>query len=169
MNNVRSWAPGLLLIILGALLLAGNLYHVSMKQLWPVFVVGPGLFFFALFLSNQKDYGLLMPASILTVIGCLFFYCAFYGWYNMRYLWPWFMLAPAIGFVLMYFLGIREQGLLIPAGILSGLGLIFLVVQSELDYLWPLILILAGILVIVSSWQPKRPEQTKSEGQDIPL
>jgi len=135
-----------------------------MKQLWPIFVLAPGIFFFALYFSNPKDYGVLMPASILTIIGCLFFYCTFYGWYNMKYLWPWFILAPAIGFILMYFLGPREQGLLIPAGILSTLGLIFLLVQSEYNYLWPIILILAGAVIIILSWRPKPPEETKSGG-----
>lgn len=163
MNNARSWAPGILLVLLGVLFLIGNFYHVSMKQLWPIFILAPGIFFFTLYFSRREDYGVMMPASVLTVIGILFFYCTFSGWYSMKYLWPWFILAPAIGFLLMYFLGTQEQGLLIPAGILSTLGLVFLLVQSEYHYLWPVILILAGAVIVLMGWQPKPPEEVKSD------
>jgi hypothetical protein len=77
----------------------------------------------------------------------------------MERLWPFFVMAPGLGFVMMYLFGKRERGLLIPAGILTGLGLIFLLNVNESEYLWPGVLILAGVLFLIK-WKKERPEGT---------
>ncbi len=74
----------------------------------------------------------------------------------MRTLWPFFILAPGLGFVLMYLLGPKEQGLLIPGGILLAVGAFFLFGRTNLDYLWPFLLIAAGVSVLVSGLGRKR-------------
>lgn len=82
----------------------------------------------------------------------------------METLWPVFILAPAVGFLAMYFGGAKEQGLLIPAGILSGVGVIFLFVTSGFGDYWPLFLILAGVLLILLKGLPKKDiEEKKSK------
>jgi uncharacterized membrane protein HdeD (DUF308 family) len=157
MNKQPLFTPGFILIVLGIVFLIANLSDVPMRQLWPAFVVAPGLYFFGIYFSDRENYGVLMPAAILTTIGLLFFYCVYAGWWQMRYLWPIFMLAPGVGFFLMYFLGRREWGLLIPAGVLSSLGGLFLVVQSPYRAYWPLLLIAAGIIFIVLQQRGKFP------------
>ena len=140
---------GTFLIIIGILFLIGNLSHVSMEILWPFFPMIIGLGFLIGFLYDRKNYGLLMPGSILLIIGLLFFYCAVVGWYHMEILWPVFILAPAVGFLAMYFGGKRERGLLVPAGVLSALGVFFFLLSSGLDDYWPVFLIIAGVLLII--------------------
>jgi hypothetical protein len=98
---------------------------------------------------DRKNFGLFMPGSVLTVTGILFFICTFTGWGQMEELWPLFIMAPGIGFVMMYAFGKHERGLLIPAGILIGLGLIFLADSFHNEFLWPIVLILVGLLFLL--------------------
>jgi hypothetical protein len=81
----------------------------------------------------------------------MFFYCVFEGWYMMRDIWPLFIVAPGFGFLLMYLFGKKEQGLLIPGGILTAVGLFFLVGTTEYDYLWPIVLIAVGIALLINA------------------
>ena len=155
---------GFFLIGMGIIFLIGNLSRVGMESLWPVFPLTVGLAFCVGYFYDRKNYGLLMPGSILIVVSLLFFYCNFTDWWHMETLWPVFILAPAVGFLAMYFGGAKEQGLLIPAGILSGVGIIFLFVTSGFGDYWPLFLILAGVLLILLKGLPKKDiEEKKSE------
>ncbi|MBL7074762.1 hypothetical protein ISS37_05950 [candidate division KSB1 bacterium] len=148
---------GGLLIVIGLLLLLANIRLVSMAELWPVFVLACALAFWLGFFMNTKEYGLLMPAGVLTVVGLLFLYCALTGWDQMVYLWPVFLFAPALGFFLMYFLGPHESGLLVPGTILSICGVIFLSFTGWGGQLWPVLLILVGILLLFV--KKKKPDQ----------
>lgn len=80
----------------------------------------------------------------------------------METLWPVFILAPAAGFLAMYFGGTKEQGLLVPAGILSIIGIIFLFVSSGFGDYWPVFLIIAGIVLIVVQGLPGGKREEKS-------
>ena len=153
---------GLLLIGMGIIFLIGNMSRVGMESLWPVFPMVVGLAFWLGYFHDRKNYGLLMPGSILVVVSLLFFYCNFVGWLRMEILWPVFILAPAAGFLAMYFGGPKDQGLLIPAGILSGVGFIFLFISSGFEDYWPVFLIIAGVILILVKGLPgkKTEEQT---------
>ena len=141
---------GLVLIGLGLLFLADNLDIVELdfSSLWPILVLLFGLAFVLSFLHNRKNYGLLMPATIFTLYGLLFWYCSLTDWNNMHSLWPLFLIGPGLGFYLMYLLGGKEKGLLVPAGILVGLGLIFLLRFNIMLKYWSLILIVMGVYLI---------------------
>jgi hypothetical protein len=155
---------GIFLILIGLVLLIGNLSQVGMEILWPVFPLTVGLSFWIGYVHDRKNHGLLMPGSILVVVSLLFFYCNLFGWWHMETLWPIFIMAPAVGFIAMYFGGKKERGLLIPAGILFSLGIIFLFVSSGLGDYWPVFLIIAGLLLIVSQRfnQKKNHQQTEN-------
>ena len=144
----RSAIPGILLIVLGIIFFLPNITSIRMHELWPFFILGLGIYFFILFFTDRTNFGLLMPASVLTVMGLLFLYCAMVGWYTMNTLWPLFIIGPGIGFFLMYALGRKERGLLIPAFILTGLGCIFLMGTAGAEDYWPVILILIGALML---------------------
>jgi len=147
--NSRNSGAGLLLILLGAILLAANLGAFSLLRFWPLLIVGLGIAFFLMWLGERANYGLLMPAAVMTVIGLLFLYCEIEGWYHMDQLWPVFLLAPGLGFILMYLLGIQDRGLLIPGGILLFLGILFLSVNRLTGRWWPLLLVIVGIMLLL--------------------
>ena len=157
---------GAILIAMGVIFLIGNFSRVGMEALWPIFPLLIGVGFWSGYFRDRKNYGLLMPGSILVVVSLLFFYCNFLGWWHMETLWPVFILAPAVGFITMYFGGAKDQGLLVPAGILGAVGLIFLFLSSGFGDYWPVLLIIAGVLLI-AVWgrpgvKPEGGEKTES-------
>lgn len=154
---------GLFLILIGSVLLISNLSQVSMEILWPVFPLTVGLVFWIGYFRDRKNHGLLMPGSILVVVSILFFYCNLLGWEQMEILWPVFIMAPAVGFIAMYFGGEKDQGLLIPAGILFGAGIIFLIISSGFGDYWPVFLIIVGLLLIFSQKFNQKKNQQSSE------
>ena len=148
-SALRHRVQGITLIVIGIILLAMNLSGYRLHEFWPLLFIALGLYFVVLFLTDRSNVGLLMPASILIVIGIMFQYAETEGWWTMGMLWPFFLIGPGLGFFLMYWFGKREGGLLIPGYILTGLGVIFLLITFEGWYLWPVLLILAGLLVLL--------------------
>ena len=79
----------------------------------------------------------------------------------MDSLWPVFILAPAAGFLAMYLGGEKDKGLLVPAGILSGVAVLFLLARSGFGDLWPVFLIIAGIIMILSQLRKQNKAETE--------
>jgi len=152
---------GVSLVILGILFLSENFGFMTFdfKDIWPLFIIFAGIGFGIGYLQDRKNYGMLMPASILILYGLLFFYCTIEGWYIMSALWPVFILGPGIGFFMMYLLGEREKGLLIPASILTGIGVLFLISHSGFWRYWPLALIIVGIVMIVRHFSGEKEKE----------
>jgi hypothetical protein len=145
----KSVITGVALITIGIIFLLPNFTDLTLRELWPVLMLGPGILFFVGYLSDRKSYGLLMPGSILTTYGLLFFYCTIAGWYWMRDLWPFYLIGPGVGFFLMYYFGKKERGLLVPGTILTLLGMIFLLRATEYEDYWPVVIIAAGVLLLL--------------------
>lgn len=160
----RSLVPGLFLITIGAIILAANLSWFSILDFWPLLVILTGLFFFALWLRERENYGLLMPAAVVTIIGFLFLYCQGNGWWYMSDLWPIFIIAPGIGFFLMYIFGEQEGGLLVPGSILLVIGTLFLSIHDWSGWWWPILLILIGAVLLFRP--PKKPERVLDDFND---
>ena len=130
------------------------------RDVWPVFVILAGAGFWIGFLQDRKNTGLLMPGSILTIYGLMFFYCSMNGWGYMSDLWPGFIIGPGIGFFMMYLLGEKEKGLLVPASILTGIGVLFFISHSGIWRYWPVALIIVGIVLIVKNQIKRKSEET---------
>lgn len=162
-NGKHNLGWGIFLVILGAVFLIGNLSDVSMEMLWPVFPLAVGLAFIVGYLYNRSNFGLLMPGSIFMVIGFLFLYLSIFGWWHMEDLWPVFIIAPSVGFLAMYFGGTRDKGLLVPAGILGGLGLIFFFISAGMGGWWPVLLILAGGIILARHFLMGEGKSDQSE------
>jgi hypothetical protein len=146
--NRKTMLLGGALIVLGLMFLAINFSDYGWEEFWPLFLIAGGMAFLAGYLADRRNYGFLMPATILTVYGALFLSCSLTDWDYMEEWWPTFILGPGLGLLSMYFGGKRETGLLVPAAILIGLASIFFVVFGPLqayERYWPVLLILAGI------------------------
>jgi len=163
MEEKRSYGavvPATILILIGIIFLLDSLgWGPGMNKLWPIFLLAPGVSFLLMFALSKKYYGVLMPGTFLTIISGLFFYCNFFGWQKMQYLWPVFLLAVAAGLFMIYLFSGRHSALLVPVGILTLIALVFLVASSTAAKFWPLILIILGVLIIFGSW--KKTDQKK--------
>jgi hypothetical protein len=162
--KIRNSGAGLLFIILGAVLLAANLGAFSLLRFWPLLIVGLGVSFFLMWFGERGNYGLLMPAAVMTVVGLLFLYCEIDGWQHMEDLWPVFMLAPGLGFILMYLFGTQDKGLLVPGGMMLFMGILFLSVNRLTGRWWPLLLIVVGIVLLLIRPQDKELFDATPEG-----
>jgi len=144
---------GLLLLLIGVLLILSNfgVIEIVWDNLWPLFLLIPGMLFELGYFISRKDAGLLVPGGILTTYGLLFLVYVNYGWHLMDILWPLFPLGVAIGLFQLYLFGGREKGLLIPVGILGVISLFFLVdslLFIDFKLFAGILLILIGIWII---------------------
>jgi hypothetical protein len=157
--------PGLVLIGLGAwfLIRALGVNLPGIEALWPIFptIVGLSIFVGWLVSSNKRgNHGMMIPAVINFLVGVFFFGFTFgiFRWPDMAILWPVFPLIVGVSFFVAWlFSGLRDWGMLVPASITGGVGIVGLgftvfgqveAVSSLLKY-WPVLLIGLGILVLI--------------------
>jgi len=144
---------GLFLLFIGVLLILANfgVIEIVWENLWPLFLLIPGILFELSYFIYRKDAGLLVPGGILITYGLLFLVNVIYGWRLMEDLWPIFPLGVAVGLFQLYLFGVREKGLLIPIGILGVISLFFLVNNLfiiDFGLLVGIVLVVVGIWVI---------------------
>ncbi len=123
----RSYTGGILIIILGVILLLGKFGVFGfLGNLWPLFVLIPGLLFHFFFFARMLPSGVLIPGGILTVYALMFFYCNVFGWHAMGYLWPGFILGVAIGLYEFYLFSVdHPRGALLASLIVGGISVVF--------------------------------------------
>lgn len=144
---------GLFLLFIGVVLILANfgVIEIVWENLWPLFLLIPGILFELSYFIYRKDAGLLVPGGILITYGLLFLVNVMYGWHLMEDLWPIFPLGVAIGLLQLYLFGVREKGLLIPIGILGAISLFFLInnlLFVDFGLLVGIVLVVFGIWVI---------------------
>lgn len=157
MNKDGKLGWGIILICVGVLLLLGNLGVVPrfgklIGTFWPMIIIFISLLFHVGYYSNKNNVGLLVPGGILLTVGIV---CqSSILWDMWGFMWPGFILAPAVGLFELYIFGKREKGLLIPIGILTGISMIFFSTSFHSlgrigRYFIPALLILIGLAVLV--------------------
>ncbi len=136
MQNLPKVLIGVFFIVIGLLSILGvaNIVELSWKFFWPFFIIIPGISFeLAYFTKKSKgfrpDPGILVPGGVLTTIGCLLLLNSIFDFKPMQYLWPIFILAPAIGLFQLYFFGEKDKGVLMACGILTAISAIFLMIS----------------------------------------
>lgn len=165
-RNSVVWGGAL--VVLGILLLYDNAFNVnlfSMARLWPIFLLGLGLVFeISYFASHSRNNpGLLVPGGILTTLGLVFFFQTYTDWYFMKYSWPFFILAVAIGLFQLYLFSGRPKPLLIPIFILSTVSVVsfsILVLNGFMSFInfslfAPIVLIIIGIVILFGKTEGK--------------
>lgn len=152
--NKSSYFSGIAIILVGIFLLLGKvgLFDFIGGLIWPIFVLIPGLFFHFLFFAKGAPSGVLIPGGILTVNSFMFFYCNVFGWDSMRYLWPGFIMAVAIGLFETYFFDPNKpRAAFIGSAILATISAVFfsftLLLASGI-YFVAIGLIVLGLLLV---------------------
>lgn len=159
-NSNLTW--GVILVVFGVYLILRNFGIISIGKLigtfWPLIILFISFMFHVGYFSNApKKVGLLVPGGILLTVGIVCQLSMLYN--NWHVLWPGFVLAPAVGLFELYIYGNKNQGLLIPIAILSGLSAIFFFsfsfryLNTIVRYAFPGLIILLGLSFIVRSIQ----------------
>ena len=154
MKRTSNIIWGVFLIGLGLLFLVNRYFQLDIfriQNIWPLFVLIPGLMFELSFFVSRKDPGLLVPGGILTTIGALFIFETMTNFRFAGSTWPVYPFAVAVGLFQLYLFSGREPALLIPVGILGGVSLIaflsIFVSWFNLSLIFPFVLIILGLYI----------------------
>ncbi len=146
MNSRMKWL-GYIFLVLGIIFFLENLNVFLLN--WSLYIILAGIALFLGFFLNRELSVFLLPATILVIYGALFFYCQVTEWQKLETLWPALLIAPGLGFVLLYILKKDTNKYLFPGGILLLFGLLFFVRKIQYIKYWPVIIIIAGIVLLV--------------------
>jgi hypothetical protein len=159
-----AFLPGLLLLLLGAWLLARNLNWPvpGLDQLWPGLIVLFGLGFLGQYLAGgRREEGLVFTGLAATLVGAFFLAITlgYLQWGDLGRLWPVFVLIGGVAFLGQWLARPAERGLLLPAlmalaiggvALVFTLGLLNPALTAEAARLWPVLLIVLGLGLLVS-------------------
>ena len=164
-NKRTSIVGGSLLILVGGLLFAAQVFPDFMPDFWeiiswPWIIIGIGLFLFALGAAIGEP-GMAVPAVIVGGIGGILAYQWYTGnWESWSYLWALIPGFVGLGTMLMSFMGgggsVKDGAtlLLISFIMLAIFGSFFGAIGLAGQY-WPVLLILLGVVLMVRSFLKK--------------
>lgn len=150
---------GLGLIGFGVALILAQ--FIGWDQIWPLFPLLGGVAFLVGYVaSGFRESGFVFVGLLATLLGLFFFgfSLGFWEWGNMRRLWPVFPLIAGIAFVALFVaerprdagpLGVGCAGIIVGV---AGLGVTYGYVGASIWRLWPLLLILAGLIGLVAAF-----------------
>jgi hypothetical protein len=168
----RPTAFGLTLIVVGIVLLANSLlqgYAVGLGG-W-VGLAGPGVIFLAVYFFLTRHQGLLILGALLTALGLFF---AVQGVSLLPESAGLFFLFFGLPFLFVWAVHTRKLAEraertwpLFPGAVLTGLGVVFLVLETgfalggpdRLHFirLWPLVLVVIGLIYLLKGQTAKPP------------
>lgn len=162
-NNLGSLIPGIVLIVLGLVFFAATqgAFNLNWGTIWPAFImIGGAAVLLQAFLTPdpRRRAGLVLGGTIPLLIGAFFFATTtgLLDWSAQGTLWPIYPLIVGVAFFAAYLTsGLTQTGYVVPGAILTLVGLVFLGVALVGSYdimgkIWPIFLILAGVLVLVA-------------------
>lgn len=126
---------------------------LSFISLWPLLLIWFGLSSGS---SRRADGGSPMASGVLITYGIMFMLCEVLGCQLMQYIWPGFLLGPALGLYKSYRItGSRAQRS--EARILLGIGGgLMLCMLFPLKYMIALLMIGGGIAIFISIFRRPR-------------
>ena len=148
---------GLLLVALGAWLLAGTLgvRLPGLERVWPVGLIVLGLAFITQFFAGgRRSEGLVFTGVATTLLGGFFLAITLgrLAWSDAGRLWPIYILIGGLAFLAQWLVRPGERGLLVPAVLAAGgatlalaLGLVRADIAEQIIRLWPVVLIVLGL------------------------
>ena len=107
-NNPRILFWGVFFLCTGAFFILRNydlIPYLYFDEYWPVFLIALGFSFIIRFIAEPRDWGVLIPGTILLFIGLRSmtdaFHSAFWDWdYYMDDLWPAILIVIGLGIII---------------------------------------------------------------------
>jgi len=150
--NRQSAAVGIGVVAVGLIILLGKLgvFSVLSAIFWPLFILIPGVLLHVLYFGRMVPSVALIPAGILTVVSIILLIGNWFGWGLMKYMWPLFPFAVAVGLYEYYVFGYSRSKQLWLASV--GLAAISLLLFC-MTLLWTWgIYLLAAVLILFGVW-----------------
>jgi hypothetical protein len=112
-DNRGAVVTGGILILIGAIFLFVNVFHINFGEIWPIifFIIGAGFYLPVLLLPRDRGNlaGLLIPGTILFGLGAIFFYNTFTdNWGSWAYIWT--LIPASVGLGLLLAARVGEWG-----------------------------------------------------------
>ncbi|TVY00557.1 hypothetical protein [Cohnella terricola] len=150
--NRQSAAVGIGVVAVGLIILLGKLgvFSVLSAIFWPLFILIPGVLLHVLYFGRMVPSVALIPAGILTVVSVILLIGNWFGWGLMKYMWPLFPFAVAVGLYEYYVFGFSRSKQMWLASV--GLAAISLLLFC-MTLLWTWgIYLLAAVLILFGVW-----------------
>ena len=160
-SNAGALIGGTLLILFGALALAGQLFRaVDWGALWPFIIIGFGaLFFVAMFAGGKQAAAFAIPGSIVGGIGLVLLFQNITGrWESMSYFWALILMFVGTGIYIMGWYGGDPVQRAAGARVMK-IGFILFIIfgaffemifSSSGNLIFPVLLILLGGYLVLS-------------------
>jgi hypothetical protein len=160
-SNAGALIAGTLLILFGALALAGQLFRaVDWGALWPFIIIGfGGLFFVAMFAGGKQAAAFAIPGSIVGGIGLILLFQNITGrWESMSYFWALILMFVGTGIYIMGWYGGDTVQRAAGARVMK-IGFILFIIfgaffemifSSFSNLIFPVLLILLGVYLVLS-------------------
>nr|WP_255654379.1 hypothetical protein [Cohnella sp. REN36] len=125
---------------------------------WPLAVLVTGILLHVLYFGRVLPAITLVPAGILTAVSILLMIGNWFGWGTMKYMWPLFLLAVAIGLYEYYVFGfVRNRAVWTAAMGLAGISvLLFLMTLLWTWGVYLIALLLIGFGIWLVMRRPRR-------------
>lgn len=164
MQNKRTIIPALFLILLGVYLLLNtlNVNFPGWDRIWPVLPFAGGLIFLGDYVFSQReDPGQVFIGTAATLVGVVFFAITWgpLAYSDLEIWWPIFVFIGGAAFLAQWVAaGLRDWDALFlgivalavgGAGMAVELKLLGPETRKLLPNLWPVILILVGLMVLL--------------------
>lgn len=167
---------GVLLILVGAAFLIGQFLDIDVGRVaWPLFIIVPGVavYLAALAMPEEPGKGFSALGSIVTMVGLILFYQNTFDHFE-SWAYAWALVAPtSLGLGWIGYGLIRGRSEMVSEGLnLAVVGLTMFLVAAAFfelvlgisgfrlawaDDLWPVLLILLGLLLLMRSlWSRRR-------------
>ncbi|WEK53010.1 MAG: hypothetical protein P0Y55_10415 [Candidatus Cohnella colombiensis] len=154
--NKQSAAVGITVLAVGLIILLGKLgvFAFIGAVFWPIFILIPGILLHVLYFGRIAPPIVLVPAGILTVVSVILLIGNWFGWGLMKYLWPLFIFAVAVGLYEYNTFGlVRSQYI---STVVLGLGIVSLILFG-ITLIWSWGIYLLAIALIGSGiWMVTR-------------
>lgn len=153
--NRQSAAVGILVLAVGLFILLGKLgvFAFIGSVFWPLFILIPGVLLHVLYFGRMIPSVALIPAGILTVVSVVLMIGNWFGWGLMKYLWPLFPFAVAVGLYEYYIFGYSRSRQLWAAaaglGAVSALMFVMTLLWAWGVYLFAVLLIGFGVWLVL--------------------
>jgi hypothetical protein len=145
--NRQSATVGIGVLAVGLIILLGKLgvFAFIGAVFWPLFILIPGVLLHVLYFGRIVPSVALIPAGILTVVSVILLIGNWFGWGLMKYMWPLFLFAIAVGLYEFYVFGYsRSRQIWTAAVLLAALSIVLF--GMTLLWTWGIYVLAAGLI-----------------------